>query len=169
MKLPWRSYEVETGDGMYRRNRRDIISVPVQETAGVNVPPTASRTVNSDTSIRKSNQTTRPPLRYDPNFPGSSRASAPRGLTQGRARNKRAIVRKNGNGKMEINKYGEMRTQTCMLAFPKDEDEIKRSVPLHGNGTLTFLAPTVHVHCTHTCTCMCDTHSTCSYCVSDVL
>ena len=45
-----------------------------------------------------------------------------------------------------INNYNETKTQTRKLAFPKDEDETKRSVPLHGNGTLTFFGPTVHVH-----------------------
>ena len=60
-----RSYEVETSEGIYRRNQRDIIPVSVQETPGVNAPPTSTRTENSDTSIRRSN---RPPLRYDPSW-----------------------------------------------------------------------------------------------------
>ena len=62
-----RSYEVETREGTYRRNRRNVIPLPEQPTHEVSVP-TDTGMEQTETSSRKSSRTTRPPVRYDPSW-----------------------------------------------------------------------------------------------------
>ena len=65
-----RSYEVETSEGTYRRNWRDIVSLPeqlTQQTHEVSVPPD-NGIERTETLSRKSSRPTRPPVRYDPSW-----------------------------------------------------------------------------------------------------
>jgi len=59
-----RSYEVETSEGTYRRNSRDIVPLPEQPAQEVSTP-IEERT---ETSSRRSSRATRPPVRYDPSW-----------------------------------------------------------------------------------------------------
>ena len=63
-----RSYEIETSEGTYRRNCRDIVPLP-ELPQGVNTPATTGeeRAENSNTS-RRSSRATQPPERYDPSW-----------------------------------------------------------------------------------------------------
>ena len=58
-----RSYEVETSDGTYRRNRRDIVLLPEQPIR--DELPDRERI---DNSLHRSSQSTQPPERYDPSW-----------------------------------------------------------------------------------------------------
>ena len=62
-----RSYEVETSEGTYQRNRRNVVPLPEQPTHEVSVP-TDTGMKRTETSSRKSSRTTRPPVRYDPSW-----------------------------------------------------------------------------------------------------
>lgn len=59
-----RSYEIETADGNYRRNRRDLIQLPEQPTQVVEEMPTEE----TDTTSRRSSRTVCAPERYDPSW-----------------------------------------------------------------------------------------------------
>ena len=58
-----RSYEVETAEGTYRRNRRDLIQLPEQPMQEVETPAE-----QPDTTSRRSSRTVRAPERYDPSW-----------------------------------------------------------------------------------------------------
>lgn len=58
-----RSYEVETSSGSYRRNRKDLISLP--RSTSPNEDPTSS-TTNPTQPLRRSSRTTSKPDRWDP-------------------------------------------------------------------------------------------------------
>ena len=58
-----RSYEVETSDGTYRRNRRDIVLLPEQPIRDES--PDRERI---DNSLRRSSRSTQPPEQYDPSW-----------------------------------------------------------------------------------------------------
>ena len=62
-----RSYEVETSEGTYQRNHRNVVLLPEQPTHEVSVP-TDTGMERTETSSRKSSRTTRPPVRYDPSW-----------------------------------------------------------------------------------------------------
>ena len=61
------SYEVETNEGYYRRNRRDLIQLPEQPAQEVEMPA-ASEAEQTETSSRRSDRTVQPPKRYDPSW-----------------------------------------------------------------------------------------------------
>ena len=65
-----RSYEVETNEGLYRRNRQDLIELSSNEsqpdTAGNESQPTNDPT--AETTIRRSTRTAQPPDRLDPSW-----------------------------------------------------------------------------------------------------
>ena len=70
-----RSYEVETTDGTYRRNRRDLVQLPeqpAQETNALVAPnteqPQQSSSESTDATSRRSSRATQRPQRYDPSW-----------------------------------------------------------------------------------------------------
>ena len=62
-----RSYEVQTDEGRYRRNRRDIVELPRQEPSEQTATGTEP-SENNDTTSRRSERSTHPPDRYDPSW-----------------------------------------------------------------------------------------------------
>ena len=70
-----RSYEVETTDGTYRRNRRDLVQLPEQPAQETNAPvapnteqPQQSSSESTDAASRRSSRATQRPQRYDPSW-----------------------------------------------------------------------------------------------------
>ena len=58
-----RSYEVETSEGVHRRN---IVQLPEQQEPATN--DNAEQQMTSDTETRRSNSVVQPPERYDPSW-----------------------------------------------------------------------------------------------------
>ena len=64
-----RSYEVETSEGMYRRNRRALIPIP--ETQPNDTNTSVSEEIPNDKTeptLRRSNHESNPPNRFDPSW-----------------------------------------------------------------------------------------------------
>ena len=61
-----RSYEVETEDGVYRRNRRDLVEL-AQDTAQAENADDENR-LTTEVTIRSSKRTSQPPDRLNPSW-----------------------------------------------------------------------------------------------------
>ena len=65
-----RSYQVNTQDGTYRRNRRDLIQIPEHSDDGNTTTDPADPNAASNAAVksRSSGRETRPPNRLDPSW-----------------------------------------------------------------------------------------------------